>query len=177
MSIAFSILSIVCYLAAIAILFRNRFIAPIAAYFGLTAANFIEVDGISWLHLNSNILVFWLLVTVVVMTATVLQPKKVSSDNSGMGYMILGGLTGMVAGLLAYTFSSDLTVLYAIMIAATALGVIFGFILFVNTPAGRDYGFASGQFGRYLCAKGFPTALTIMMLGVPLILIIAIYRV
>ncbi len=83
----------------------------------------------------------------------------------------------MAAGLLAYTASSELSVLYAIMVVATAIGVVFGFILFVNTPAGRQFGFGSGRFVRYLLAKGFPTALTLMMLGVPLVLIIALYRI
>lgn len=176
MSVTFGILSIICFAAAGVLLFRNRFLAPVASYFGLMAASFIDVDGISWLHINSTILIFWLCATVVVMTATMLQPRSVSADNHGMGYMAAGGLTGLAAGLLGCTLTESLTSLYAMMIGATALGVALGFLLYTNTPAGRAYGPASGRFLRYLCAKGFPTALTLMMAGVPLVLIIAIYR-
>lgn len=177
MSLAFSILTIACWAAAIALLFRSRFLAPVAAYFGLMAASFITVDGLQWLPLNSTILIWWLCITLAVMTAAMLQPRNMTADRYGMGYMTGGAATGLAAGLLAYTFTDDLTALNAAMVLCTALGAAFGFLLYAGTPAGRAFKPGGGLFWRHLLAKGFPTAVTMMMIGVPLVLLIAIYRI
>ena len=91
--------------------------------------------------------------------------------------MITGGITGLAVGLLGFSISSSITLRYAYMILATIAGIAFGFLLYTNTPSGKPVGPGSGNFFRYLLAKGFPTAITLMMLGVALVLLIAVKNV
>ena len=114
--------------------------------------------------------------TVVVTTATLLQPVAVRKTRRGMGYIIVGALAGMSVGILGYTVASQVSMLYGIMIAATVAGTFLGFLLYTNTPEGRAINVASGNFFRYLLAKGFPTAITVMQIGVALVLTIALYK-
>lgn len=83
----------------------------------------------------------------------------------------------LAVGLLGFSISSSLTLRYAYMILATIAGIAFGFLLYTNTPSGKPVGPGSGNFFRYLLAKGFPTAITLMMLGVALVLLIAVKNV
>ncbi|MDE6142491.1 MAG: hypothetical protein K2F94_00270, partial [Muribaculaceae bacterium] len=112
--------------------------------------------------------------TIVVATATMLQPVPLRRASRGMGYIMTGAIAGMAIGLLGFSFASHVSMLYAIMVVATAAGTFFGFLIYTNTPQGRPVGIGSGNFFKYLLAKGFPTAITVMQLGVVLVLLIAI---
>ena len=88
--------------------------------------------------------------------------------------MMIGALVGLAVGLLGFTVSSNISLLYSIMILAVIAGIFLGFLLYTQTPSGRPVGPGSGNFFRYLLAKGFPTAITVMQIGVVLVLIIAL---
>lgn len=167
------VISILFWAASLWALVGRPLYAPALSYLGLLALSFCQTDGISWLPINNNMLISWLCITVVVMLATMLQPYRVRSQARGMGYMIAGAIVGLAIGLLGYTVSADMGMRYGIMIIATAVGIFFGFLLYSNTPAGRGVRTASSSFFSYLMAKGFPTAVTIMQIGLVLVLLIA----
>lgn len=172
MSVFLLVASIIVWLAAIFMLPSRPMYSPALSYMGLLALSFCESDGLAWLPINNNMLISWLCITVVVMMATMLQPASVRMQTRGMAYIIGGAIVGLAIGLLGFTVASSIAMLYAIMIVATAAGIFFGFLLYSNTPDGRAVGITSGHFFNYLLAKGFPTAVTIMQIGLVFVLII-----
>lgn len=175
MALFLIIISILCWAAALLLLFRRPFYAPALSYIGLFLISLAKEQGYPLLPLNSTILVGWLCMTIVVMLATMMQPEPVRNAANGVAYMTVGALVGMAVGLLGFTFSSQIAMLYGIMIVATAAGVFFGFMLYSRTPKGSGLGLASGNFFKYLLAKGFPVAITVMMIGVVLTLVLALH--
>lgn len=115
--------------------------------------------------------------TVVVMLATMMQPVAVRRQSRGMGYMIGGAFAGLAVGLLGFTVSSSLSLLYGMMIVGVAAGIFLGFLLYTKTPEGSPVGITSGFFFKYLLAKGFPTAITVMQIGVVLVILVALHNV
>ena len=113
--------------------------------------------------------------TLVVSVIIMLQPEPVRRQTRGMGYMIVGAVTGLAIGLLAFSASQNLTMLYSFMILAVIAGIFFGLLLYSRTPDGRPLAIGSQNFFRYLLAKGFPTAITMMQIGVAAVLTIAVY--
>lgn len=176
MTIFLIIAACICFIASIALLPKYQLIAPGLAYLGLLCLSFNGSSGYSVLPLNSTILISWLCMTIVVMMATLLQPQAIRAQSRGMGYIIIGGIVGLAVGLLGFTFSSSLSMLYAVMVVGVIAGIFFGFLTFTNTPHGTAVGLKSGNFFKYLLAKGFPTAITIMQLGIALVLGIALYN-
>lgn len=171
------VISCILYALAVWFIYRNQMLAPAFSYMGLVAVSFATNKlGQPYLPFNSTILISWLCMTLVVMVATMLQPEAVRRQTRGVWFMAIGSLTGMTVGLLGFTFTYNLPMLYAIMVLATAAGCFFGYMLFTNTPRGAAVGFRSGNFFRYLLAKGFPIALTVMMMGVVPVLLLAIYN-
>lgn len=176
MSIFLLVISIIFWVAAIAALPSLPLYAPALSYLGLLLMSFCETNGIPWFPINNNMLISWLCITVVVMMATLLQPAAVRAQARGMAYMIGGALVGLAIGLLGFTVSSSVGMLYGIMVIATAVGIFFGFLLYSNTPDGRGVSIGSGHFFSYLMAKGFPTAVTIMQIGIIFVLLIATHN-
>lgn len=172
MSIFFLIISILFWVASIVALPRRSFYAPALSYLGLLCISFCQTDGIPWLPVNSRMLYSWLSITLVVMIATVLQPAAVRNSAKGMAYMIVGSFVGLAVGLLGYTFTSNESMLYSIMAVAVIVGIFFGYILFSRTPSGRADAPGSGRFFSYLLAKGFPTAVTVIQIGLIFVLLI-----
>lgn len=157
------------------LLFGRQTLAPGASFVALTLLSLAKSgDGYPLLPINNTILIGWLCMTVVVTLATMLQPLPVRQQSKGMGYILSGAVVGMVVGLLGFTFSSNLPMLYGIMIVATVAGVFFGFLLYSRTPDGAAVSPSSGNFFRYLLAKGFPTAITVMQAGVALVILLAV---
>lgn len=173
MSIFLLVISILLWVGAVVSLPSRPLYAPALSYLGLLAISFCDSDGISWFPINNNMIISWLCITIVVMLATLLQPAGVRAQTRGMAYMIGGGLVGLVIGLLGFTVSASISMLYGIMIVATAVGIFFGFLLYSNTPDGKAMSVGGGYFFRYLTAKGFPTAVTLMQIGLVFVLLIA----
>ena len=63
-------------------------------------------DGLPIVPVNNTILMGWLCMTILVMTATILQPLPLRQSSRGEGYMAIGALAGMAVGLLGYSFAS-----------------------------------------------------------------------
>ncbi|MCM1369539.1 MAG: hypothetical protein NC204_04120 [Candidatus Amulumruptor caecigallinarius] len=177
MGIFLIILSIVLWIMSLAAACGRQIVAPALSYLGLLLISFAKENGYQILPVNGTILTAWLCMSLVVTLTVVMQPEPVRRQKRGCLYIAGGGLTGLAIGLLAYTFSSNIYVLYATMIVAVVAGVFFGFLLYTNTPDGRPVGIGSGNFFKYLLAKGFPTAITVMQIGVALVLTIAMHSV
>lgn len=176
MTVFLIILSVVLFIAALLLVPRRIILAPAASYLALLTLSFAkDGNGYQMVPINSTILFGWLCMTLVVMVATILQPLPLRSTGRGTGYITVGALAGMAIGVLAYTFTSSLSLLYGIMIAATAAGCFFGFLLYTNTPEGRPVSIGSGNFFKYLLAKGFPIAITVMQAGVVFVLLVALH--
>lgn len=115
----------------------------------------------------------WLAMTIAVSVATMLQGRRAIADKGATSYTAVGAIAGMTLGLIVPSSVSSPATLYSIMILTTALGSVFGFLLYSNTPSGRPCAPGSGRFASILMAKGFPAAVTVMMPGMALTLAIA----
>lgn len=162
-------ISILLWAVSILLIFKRQILAPVAAYSGLLTIGLSET-----LPINNAMLIGWLCMTLVVTAATAMQPDAVRQQTRGLGYITVGALTGMSIGLLAFSSVPEIAMRYGIMIIACIAGIFFGFFLFTTTPAGKSVGIRSGNFFTYLLAKGFPTAITIIQIGIAIVLFLAI---
>lgn len=173
MMIFLIILSCLIWLAAFLLLPKRILIAPGLSYCALVILSFAKKNGFPIMPLSNGMLLSWLVITFVVMMIVLLQNPAVRQQSRGVGYMTIGGIAGMAVGLLGFTFSTNLNLLYALMIAGSIAGIFFGFLLFTNTPDGRDVALSTGRFFKYLLAKGFPILVTVAQFGIPAIILIA----
>lgn len=176
MSIFLLIVSILAWVGAIFSLPSRPLLGPALSYLGLLCISLCRTGEYAWLPINGSMLISWLAISLVVIMTTVLQPSEINRQARGMAYIIIGGIVGLAVGLLGFTVSDSISMLYAIMIVATAVGIFFGFMLYSNTPDGRAVGILSGNFFRYLLAKGFPTGVTLMQIGLVFVLLIATHQ-
>lgn len=177
MAIALLILSVLLWICSIVALPSRPLYAPALSYLGLLCLSFCTTpEGYPWVPISWTMLLCWLSMSLIVMFATMLQPAAVRAQTRGMGYMIVGAFAGMIVGLLGVTVNAGLNLLYGIMIASTIIGIFLGFLLYTNTPDGKGVNIASGNFFKYLLAKGFPTAVTIIQIGLALAITITIYQ-
>lgn len=172
MAVFLIIVSCLLWLAALWTLRGRQIASPALSFAALLCLSQAETNGYHLLPLNMTILSGWLVMTVVVMFTTYLQPIVVRSQTRGWGYLTVGALAGMAVGLLGFTVTSSVSMLYAIMILGTVAGTYLGFLLYTRTPEGCPVAPGSGNFFRYLLAKGFPTVITVMQIGVALTLAI-----
>lgn len=170
------IAGVLLWAASLAALFSRPLLSPAMSYIALLCVSFCERYGYPLLPVNNTILYGWLCITVVVMLATMMQPPVVRRQSRGMGYITGGALTGLAVGLLGFTFSSNVSLLYSVMVTGVAAGVFFGFLLYSRTPAGAPVAPGSGNFFSYLLAKGFPAAVTVMMMGIVAVILVALNR-
>lgn len=177
MTILLVVLSCLLFLAGIFSLYARPFLSPALSYMGLLALSFAREGDFQLIPINGVILMGWLCMTVIVMLATLMQPVAVRRQSRGMGYIIGGAIVGLAIGLLGFTFSTSLSLLYGMMIVGVAAGIFFGFLLYSRTPDGAPVGISSGFFFKYLLAKGFPAAITVMQIGVVLVIIVALHNV
>ncbi len=168
------ILSCLLWATSIWFVFRNQLLAPIFSFMGLLTLSLAKHGEEGLLPINNTILIGWLCMTLVVMVATILQPIPIRQQTRGVGYMLVGAVAGLSFGLLGSTIQVTLSMFYGIMIVAVAIGIFFGYLIFTNTPAGRNVALGTGNFFQYLLAKGFPIAITIMMMGVVLVILLAL---
>lgn len=168
------ILSVLLWIGALVALRGRQMLAPALSYAGLLLLSLAHKDGFQLLPINTTILMGWFAMTLVVMIIVMLQPEAVRRQTRGTVYMIIGAVAGLAVGLLGFTFSASLSLLYAIMVAGVIAGTFCGFLLYTRTPEGAPVSPGSGNFFRYLLAKGFPTAITVMQPGIALVLAIAL---
>lgn len=178
MSVFLLIVSILFWVASIVALPKRPIYAPALSFLGLLCMSFCNSgDGVQWLPINSPMLYSWLSITIVVMIATFLQPVSIRTSSKGMAYIIGGAFVGLAVGLLGYSATTDESMLYGIMAIAVVIGIFFGYLIYSRTPAGRSFWPGSGKFFGYLLAKGFPTAVTVIQIGLIFVLLILVNNV
>ena len=155
MTVFLIILSILLWASSIWCLFGRQILAPALSYLALVALSFVRQNGYAVIPVNGVMLTGWLCMTLAVMFVVILQP----------------------VGLVGYSVTSSIGMRYAWMILAVVAGIVLGFLFYTGTPAGRPVRPGSGYFLKLLLAKGFPTAITIMQLGVALVLLLAVKNV
>ena len=175
MTIFLIITACLCYAASVWALATRIMLGPVLSYVGLVLLSVATRNGYPMLPINGTILTGWFCMTLVVSVIIMLQPEPVRRQTRGMRYMIVGAVTGLAIGLLAFSASHNLTMLYSFMILAVIAGIFFGLLLYSRTPDGRPLAVGSQNFFRYLLANGFPVAITMMQIGVAAVLTIAVY--
>lgn len=162
-----------CWIFSAISLFGRPVIAPLLSYLGLLAISFSRHDGLQAVPVNSMMIVAWGAITLVVTVATMLQSPAVRQQRRGVGYMLVGAVAGLAVGLCGSFITSNPSVFNGLMVICTAVGVFFGFLLFSSTPRGEAVSLRNGgRFWRYLAAKGFPVAVSVMMPGLVFVLLI-----
>lgn len=174
MSLFLIIISCLLWIGALFALRGRQILAPALSYAALLVLSLATKNGYQVLPINATILTAWFCMTLMVMFIILLQPEPVRRQTRGTTYMTVGAVTGLAVGLLGFTITGNLSMLYAIMILGVIAGIYCGFLLYTKTPEGVPVAPGSGNFFRYLLAKGFPTAITVMQIGVALVLTIAI---
>lgn len=170
------IASCLLWIAAFAALPKRILLGPALSFCALLTLSFAKnSDGYSILNLSQASIISWLALTLVMMFIIILQNPAIRQQSRGLGYLILGGLAGMAVGLLAFSFASGLQILYACTLIGTAIGIFLGMLIFSYTPDGRAIAPGSGNFFRYLLAKGFPTLITIGQLALATVILIVGY--
>ena len=82
--------------------------APCSCFLGLLVMSMAKTsEGYPLLPLGSGLIIGWLCVSVFVTVLTLCQPTPVRNMRKGMYYYLGGALTGMVIGLLGFTFSES----------------------------------------------------------------------
>lgn len=177
MNLFLLILACLLWAGSIFCLYGRQTAAPALSYLGLLSLSFMQSDGFPVLPINNTILIGWLCITLVVIFTSMLQPEPVKRQIKGMSFMIVGGVVGLAVGLLGFSFCNSLPLRYACMVAGVVVGVALGFLLYAMTPDGRPLKAGSYNFFNYLLAKGFPTAITLMMPGIVAVMAIALKNV
>lgn len=173
MMIFLIILSAILWIGAFLLMPKRILLSPALSYIAMLLMSFAKKDGFPIVPLSNGLIISWLSITVVVMLIIILQNPAIRQQNRGVGYISVGGLAGMAVGLIAFSLSSSLNLLYACMILGSALGIYLGLLLFSRTPDGRLIAPGSGHFFKYLLAKGFPALITIAQLGIVCVILIA----
>ena len=173
MAITLIIISILCWLGALAALPRKILLAPALSYCGMLIISFAKSDGYPIVPVSTPLTLSWLVISLIVMLIIILQNPAIRQQSRGVGYMTLGALAGMAVGLLGFSLSTSLQLLYALMIIGTAAGIFLGMLIFSNTPDGSAVQPSSGRFFRYLLAKGFPVLITVAQIGIVAVILIA----
>lgn len=154
----------------------RQILAPPLSFCALLLLSFVKSGGYPVLPINTTILTSWFCMTMVVMFIIILQTEKMRQQTRGNTSMIIGGLAGLATGLLGYTLTTSISMRYGVMILGVIIGIFCGFLLYSRTPEGNKIRIGTGHFHRYLLAKGFPTAITIIQAGIALVLTIALYE-
>lgn len=177
MLIVVVILSVLLWIAAFIALPKRILVAPALSFCAMLVLSFAKRDSYPLIPLPNNMIISWLSITLVMMLIIMLQNPALRQQSRGVGYMTIGGIVGMTIGLMAFSLSSQLNLLYAIMILATAVGIFLGLLTFSRTPDGSEIAIPTGRFFKYLMAKGFPILITIAQLGIPIVILIGAFYV
>ncbi|MBS7347899.1 MAG: hypothetical protein KIG61_05740 [Muribaculaceae bacterium] len=177
MNIFLLVASILLWVGSIWCLYGRLIVAPALSLVALFLLSLMSDNGVPLLPINGVMLSSWFALSLLVAVICYLQPEQISRQTRGMLYIIVGGFTGMALGMLGYSVTSSVSLRYSCMALSIAAGIIFGFLLYTYTPQGQQVKPGSGFFVKYLLAKGFPTLVTLMQMGIALVIAIAMANV
>lgn len=111
---------------------------------------------------------FWGVVVVIVVTINSMQPPVMVKATQGLPHIVLTSIAGMLLGMMMGYYAS--------MVIGSVVGAAAGGVFFARTPKGAALQFPSRRFVQYLCAKGFPTIVSVSLTGIAIMVAIATYN-
>ena len=111
---------------------------------------------------------YWGVMVVIVVTVNSMQTPALVKATQGLPQMVLTSVAGMLLGMMMGYYAS--------MVIGAVAGVVAGGVFFARTPKGSALGFPSKRFLQYLCAKGFPTAISVSLTGIAIMVAVAAYN-
>lgn len=106
----------------------------------------------------TSLMMSWGIIVIVLLLIDFIQPQAIAKATNGTVFLTVGALAGTSVGLIAM---SQLGV-----VGGAVAGVFLGGLAYSRGASGRSLAFPSVRFFQYLCAKGFPIAVTVSLIGV-----------
>lgn len=163
MEILLASLGILLLLLGLYLCIRPHVPSVIASYAGIWM---LQWSGM--LNFPTVTLSYWGIMVVIVVTVSALLPPALVKATQGLFPIGITSLAGMLAGL---SFG------YAPMVIGAVAGTIAGGVYFSRTPKGAGLNFPSSQFLQYLCAKGFPTVISVSLTGIAILMALSKYSI
>lgn len=111
---------------------------------------------------------FWGVVVVIVVTINSMQSPAMVKATQGLPHIVMTSMAGMLLGMMMGWYAS--------MVIGAVVGAAAGGVFFARTPKGAALRFPSMRFLQYLCAKGFPTVVSVALTGIAMMVAIAAYN-
>ena len=163
MDILLTILGIALLLLGLFLCLRPYVPSVLASYGGLWLLQWGGLIDIPTVTLS-----YWGVMVVIVVTISSMQSPVMVKATQGLPHILITSFAGMLLGMtMGY---------YASMVIGAVLGAAAGGIYFARTPKGAALQFPSKRFLQYLCAKGFPTVISVSLTGIALMVAIAAYN-
>ena len=121
---------------------KPYFPAALAAYAGLWI---LKASGA--IDASASLMTAWGIAVIILLLIDYMQPPAMAGTAVGLNFMSQAGI-----------------------VICVAAGVVFGGLAYSRSVSGRALGFPSVRFFQYLCAKGFPIAVTFSIIGVAVLL-------
>lgn len=148
---ALEILTLVLSLLAIVACFVPRVSASLIAYGALICSHFAHVA-----YATDSVLLYWGIVTAIVVGLRFIQKPGLSCTRAGIGYISCGAIVGAVLGFVIRPAA-------ALIIIGAFAGAFLGSVAYVRTPSGRRESEISNGFVNYTAAKGLPIVVAVSM--------------
>ena len=136
---------------------KPYFPTALAAYAGLWI---LKASGA--IDASASLMTAWGIAVIILLLIDYMQPPAISKATNGTMFFTIGAMAGTAVGL---NFMSQ-----AGIVICVAAGVVFGGLAYSRSVSGRALRFPSVRFFQYLCAKGFPIAVTFSIIGVAVLL-------
>lgn len=141
--------------ATLPLLVWQKLPASVSAFLALVALHFS-----THICLPMSTFLFWGAATLIVILIDRLSPRNTPKAVAhGNVFLAIGAIAGMLLGM---SVDPD------IMILCTAIGTIFGQLIYSRTPNGRWIKFPSSVFIHYFCARGLKTIVAVAIIGIAL---------
>lgn len=111
---------------------------------------------------------YWGVMVVIVVTINSMQQPALTKATQGLPQMLITSVAGMFLGLMMGYYAS--------MVIGAAVGAVAGGVFFARTPKGAALRFPSKRFLQYVCAKGFPTVISVSLTGIAIMVAVAAYN-
>lgn len=149
------IIGILLLAATLLLLVWQKFPASATAFLALVALHFS-----TYICLPMSTFLFWGAAMLIVLIIDRLSPRNApKAVTSGNAFLAIGAIAGMLLGM---------SVDPSIMVLCSAIGTIFGQLIYCRTPKGRWIKFPSSAFIHYFCARGLKTIVAVAIIGIAL---------
>ena len=137
--------------AAVVLAFRSSASGAAFSYLGISA-----LRGSKYIIFNDNLLLFWALAVLIVLTITMWRGKSLNLPQVCRNYIVGGSLAGMALGLLGG---------YGLLVGDTAIGAVLGAVAWSRTASGIS---SQLKLWKPLVEIGLPAVVTMSIIGIAL---------